>query len=243
MLQACLNGGRTADEAPAAPITPGSLAADAIAARAAGADEAHIHPRDASGAETLEPGAVAACLRAVRAASPGMPVGIGTGDWIAPGGPARHAHMRSWTEKPDYVSINLNEPDAPDVAALMSDIGVGVEAGVWTLADADRLIDEFSPEACLRVLVEMTSEDPRTAVDEADAVLARLQEGGFGAVPKLLHGLDGSAWACVQAAAERGLQTRIGFEDVLTMPDGAPAESNAALVAAAREMLEEARRR
>ena len=34
----------------------------------------------------------------------------------------------------------------------------------------------------------------------------------------------------------RGLDTRIGLEDVLVLPDGSPATDNAALVAAARAL-------
>ena len=102
MLQACLNGGRAASEAAGVPLTPADLARDAAAARDAGALELHVHPRDASGAETLHPDAVAEVLTAIRAAVPGMPVGIGTGAWIAPGGTARHAHMKAWEVLPDY---------------------------------------------------------------------------------------------------------------------------------------------
>jgi uncharacterized protein (DUF849 family) len=41
----------------------------------------------------------------------------------------------------------------------------------------------------------------------------------------------------VAVAATRGYDTRTGFEDTLTLPDGARAESNAALVTAARRIV------
>ena len=50
---------------------------------------------------------------------------------------------------------------------------------------------------------------------------------------RLLHGTDGTAWPLIDEAAARGHDTRVGFEDTLALPDGAPAPSNAALVAAA----------
>jgi hypothetical protein len=62
------------------------LARDAAAVRAAGANELHIHPRTPEGLETLDPAAVAHALVAIRAAVPGMPIGLGTGAWIQPGG-------------------------------------------------------------------------------------------------------------------------------------------------------------
>jgi uncharacterized protein (DUF849 family) len=66
LLQACLNGGTTRDAHPSVPQTPAELAADAAAAVTAGAGAVHLHPRDPSGAETLDPAAVLAAVAAVR---------------------------------------------------------------------------------------------------------------------------------------------------------------------------------
>ena len=96
MLQACLNDNRSSEEHARVPRTPAELARDAAAVRAAGAAELHLHPRGTDGAETLAPAAVAACLDVVRAAVPGTPVGVGTGAWIAPGGPARLKLIERW---------------------------------------------------------------------------------------------------------------------------------------------------
>ena len=52
-LQACLNGGKSARDHPAVPLTPQALARDAAAARRAGAECLHFHPRDAQGRESL----------------------------------------------------------------------------------------------------------------------------------------------------------------------------------------------
>lgn len=51
--------------------------------------------------------------------------------------------------------------------------------------------------------------------------------------PILLHGEGRSTWPALHLARERGLDARIGLEDTLTLPDGAPAPDNASLVAAA----------
>ncbi|MDQ3161732.1 MAG: 3-keto-5-aminohexanoate cleavage protein [Actinomycetota bacterium] len=53
LLKACLNGSRTRQEHPAIPRTPDELAADGRAAVEAGAKILHLHPYDATGAETL----------------------------------------------------------------------------------------------------------------------------------------------------------------------------------------------
>ena len=55
--------------------------------------------------------------------------------------------------------------------------------------------------------------------------------------PVLLHGLDESCWPLLEHAGVRGVQTRIGMEDTLRLPDGSTAPDNAALVAAAVELL------
>ena len=162
MLQACLNGGRTRAEAPGVPLTPADLARDAVAARKAGAQELHVHPRNIAGAETLAPADVAAALRAIRAAVPKMKVGIGTGAWIAPGGKKRHAHLEAWQEKPDYVSVNMNEPDASQVMTLMHKMGIGIEAGhlkrLFTYGFTTKQDGHgFGLHSCLNTMREMKS--------------------------------------------------------------------------------------
>jgi len=236
MLQACLNGGLTQAAFPGVPVTPAELAADAKAVQAAGAAALHLHPRNADGAESLAPSDVAAALDAVRAAVPGMPVGIGSGAWIEPRHQARHPLIRQWQVMPDYVSVNLNEADAPEVMAILMAKGIGIEAGVWTAADAARLVDIGLGNRCLRILLEMITEDPEVALTECRAAMAILAEAGIDR-PLLIHGQGGSAWAMVAFAKAHGHDTRIGFEDVQVLPDGSAAETNAALVAAAVEIL------
>jgi hypothetical protein len=55
--------------------------------------------------------------------------------------------------------------------------------------------------------------------------------------PVLLHGLDESCWPLLEHAGVCGVQTRIGLEDTLTLPDGSTAPDNGALVAAAVRLL------
>ncbi len=60
--------------------------------------------------------------------------------------------------------------------------------------------------------------------------------------PRLLHGLGPSAWEFIALAARRGYDTRTGFEDTLALPDGSPAEPNAALLDAAWRIVAHATR-
>ncbi|MFO1209818.1 MAG: 3-keto-5-aminohexanoate cleavage protein [Amaricoccus sp.] len=235
-LQACLNGGRTRRDHPAVPLTPAALARDARAVRAAGAESLHFHPRDAAGRESLAAADVAAALEAVRAAVPGMPVGIGTGGWIAPRGPGRMAALRGWTSLPDFVSVNLHEPDADDVIALMRARGIAVEAGLRDAAAARRFVGSRYPRYSLRALVEPSAGSSAEAERAAAEVLAVLEHAGV-RLPLLLHGTGDSVWTMVGMAAARGFATRVGLEDGWELPGGAVAAGNAALVAAAARIL------
>jgi uncharacterized protein (DUF849 family) len=54
--------------------------------------------------------------------------------------------------------------------------------------------------------------------------------------PRLQHGDGEATWILIQDAVRRGIDTRVGFEDTLLLPDGRPAASNADLVRAAYEL-------
>jgi uncharacterized protein (DUF849 family) len=230
MLQACLNGRRTRDEHPAVPLTPEELAADARRAVAAGAAELHVHPR-LPGGDTTEPGAAGATVRAIRAACPRVPVGLTTGLWTTDGdAELRHAHVEAWEDLPDYVSVNLAEPGSEELCELLARRGVGIEAGVWNLAEAHLLLERGL--APLRVLVETSdggAEDPVAAAAEIDELLV----GAGLTAPQLHHGAGADAWEVLDAALARGRDVRIGLEDTTLMPDGSAAPGNAALVAEA----------
>jgi uncharacterized protein (DUF849 family) len=226
ILQACLNGARAPGEHPALPLTPEALAADARAVVAAGARSLHLHPRDAGGAESLAPDDVAAALGAVRAAAPGIEISLSTGIWIADD---RERLIAAWTELPELVSLNLSEPGWQSLAELLGERGIGIEAGIATTADAEALV--ASALRPVRVLVEIDEETLPGA--EAVARAAAIDEILDDRAPRLHHGMGPATWAVMDAAVPRGRDIRVGLEDVLVLPDGAPAPGNAALVSAA----------
>jgi uncharacterized protein (DUF849 family) len=218
-IKACLNGGRPE---PHVPKTPDQLAGAAVAAVRAGAEAVHLHPRGPDGRESLHPADIGAAVSAVRRA--GVPVGVSTGLWITGGDPARRlALVRSWDVRPDFASVNVGEDGYDELVAALTGMGVGVEAGVWSPAEAERA------GPVQRILVEIIGTPAGQAVAAADAILARLD----GAVPILLHGEDDACWPMVTHAGRLRLPTRIGLEDTLVMPDGSPAGDNAGLVRAA----------
>lgn len=228
MVQVCLNGARSRFDHPRLPVSPAELAAAARDSVAAGAGDIHLHPKDHDGTDTLGAPHVAAALTAVRAAAPGIPVGVTTGAWTTPDPEHRAALVRGWTVLPDHASVNWHEDGADLVAEALLDRGIGIEAGLYSGTDAVRRFLAWpSARRVLRLLAEVTDTNPHTAPATAAALLGDLT--GTSA-PILLHGEDGSAWPVLRLAAAEGLSTRIGLEDVLHLPDGTPAPGNAELV-------------
>jgi uncharacterized protein (DUF849 family) len=236
MLQACLNGGRSRAFHPATPLSPDELALDAKAVVEAGAQQLHIHVRDAAGKESLHPDDVARALEAVRASVPGIPVGLSTGWWIPPKGRARQKHMKAWQVLPDYVSINLIEEDSAEVIDLMLAKGVGVEAGLWSVADAEKFLAYPNAQKCLRVLIEL-NEQELPAADQALRDVQAILDRADMRLPRLVHGRDLTVWPLYRETLRLGVDARIGLEDGKHLPSGEIAESNAALIRAARALV------
>jgi uncharacterized protein (DUF849 family) len=223
-VKACLNGGRTRSEHPAVPQTPSELAADAIAVRRAGAFAVHVHPRNADGIQTMDAAACDAAVAAIRAAVPGLPVGLSTSEEIVRDPFARAAAVKSWRHPPDFVSVNLSELGWAGIARTARHAGIGVEAGLSTPADAEALSDSVFAHQVIRALVEVHG-----GVEDARAIAQLVPSG----VPQLWHGYGHLTWELVTAGAAAGHDVRVGLEDVLTLPDGGDAMSNVELVAAA----------
>jgi uncharacterized protein (DUF849 family) len=195
-LKACINGARTPDQHPNLPVTPGQIAAAALAAHQAGAKAVHMHSKTADGVDSLQPEVVAAAVESVRHAVPGLPLGVTTGFWALSDPDERLRTVQGWTVLPDFASVNWHEPGSEPLARQLLQTGVGVEVGIFH--------------------AEAAAGSP---------------------APVLLHGFNESCWPLLQHAGARGLQTRIGMEDTLVLPDGSPAPDNAALVSAAVQLL------
>jgi uncharacterized protein (DUF849 family) len=233
LVKCCLNGSRTRAEHPALPITPEELALEGAAAVAAGACALHMHPRDATGAQTLEAAGCDAAVAAVRAACPGTPVGLSTAAWIEPHLARRLELVSAWRQRPDFCSVNLSEPGSERVMEALWAHGIGVEAGLASVEDAQLLGALLVAGRCVRVLVEIDGLDhPASACRLALEIDAALDAAGVTA-ERLHHGFGPATWAVIRQGLQLGYDVRVGLEDVLTLPDGAPARGNADLVAAA----------
>ena len=232
-LKACINGARTPDQHPRLPVTPDQLAAAALAAHQAGAKAVHMHPKTADGVDSLLAVHVDAAVAAVRKALPGLPLGVTTGYWALPDTQERLRAVESWSVLPDFASLNWHEPGSPELARLLLSRGLGVEVGIFHAEAAQSWAASDMAQHCMRVMIELGADGSVATADE----LLGLVAGAHSPAPVLLHGLDESCWPLLEHAGVCGVQTRIGLEDTLTLPDGAPAPGNAALVSAAIDLL------
>jgi uncharacterized protein (DUF849 family) len=240
LIQAALNGGTTRTVHPAVPLSPGELAVAARTAQLAGAGAFHVHPRDIAGAQTLEPGHVLASVAAVRAAT-GLPVGVTTGIWTVDGDVRRRLSLvAGWTgaDRPDYASINMNEPGIEELADLLTSLDIGIEAGVWAPADAQVLAASGFRDRIRWVLMEPEEETPAAAVRNAAAIAAELARQGITA-GQVRHGYGAATWDVLRAAIADGQDIRIGLEDTTVLPDGKVAAGNGDLAAAAARLAAE----
>lgn len=242
LLKAAINGGRTRAEHPAVPLTNEEIARDSASAIAAGADVVHAHVRTEDGGQSIHPDAIGAWVRAVRAVDPAIVIGTTTGLWTVESHAQRMEYLAAWPADalPDFASVAFCEEGAAEAADLVLERGMILESAVWSMNDVPALLAAPSLHRNVRVLIEPETEDPDEAVAACREIAAVLREAGVTA-PILYHGYDETVWPVVFAAIEDGHETRIGFEDGLTLPDGQAPADNAELIAAVRRAEASAR--
>ncbi|WP_329387461.1 3-keto-5-aminohexanoate cleavage protein [Streptomyces sp. NBC_01351] len=235
-LLASVNGARSAADGPAVPVSPADLAGSALTAVAAGAGEVLVHPRTPCGRESLSPRVVGPVLEELRGAGVGVPLAVSASIAAEPDPAGRLERVRSWTVLPDRAVVDFAEPGAEELARVLLGRGVAVDAVVplggpagpdpmarflaWPVREPGRV----------RLVAELASADP--------ALVAGLR--GLPPVAVVLFGREAAAWPVLRLAVRCGTGLRIGVGDVLHLPDGRPARSNAELVAVARVVVREA---
>ncbi|MFD5620097.1 3-keto-5-aminohexanoate cleavage protein [Streptomyces yangpuensis] len=245
-----LNGSRGAADGPAVPMSPQDLAESAVRAVAAGAAEVLVHPRTPCGRESLSPRVVGPLLEVLRGAGVGVPVTVPACIGAEPDPAQRRARVRAWTVLPNRAVVHFAEPGAAALALTLLERGVAVDAVVPPAGPAgpetlERLRSWLTripsgSRGRVRVAAEITEPPARAPF----TLPRRLTGPGLRAALRgpapgelLLFGRDGASWPALRLAARCGTAARTGAGDVLHLPDGRPARSNAELVAAARELL------
>lgn len=229
LLQVSLNGSRGAADGAAVPMSPQALAESALAAVAAGAGEVLVHPRTPCGRESLSPRVIGPLLEELRGAGVRVPLTVSASIAAEPDSAGRLVRVRSWTVLPDRAVVGFADPGAAELGRGLLARGVGVDAVVPLGGGAGprplaRFLAWAAPEhARVRLVAELSEADP--------ALVAGLR--WLPPVPLVLYGREAAAWPVLRLAVRCGVGARIGVGEVLHLPDGRPARSNAELVAAA----------
>jgi len=233
LLEVALNGSRVH---PRVPRTPHELGEDARASVASGAQVLHLHPYDEIGRETLAAGPCAAALQAVRATCPRVPISLSTSAAIEPDPRRRRELVASWTVLPELVTANQGEVGIRELCEDLIRRGVGIEAGLLSLADAEAFIHSGFAGRCVRVLIEPLDADPQKAVAHAAAMEEVLKRAGI-SLEQVHHGDELASWLVNERALRRKHGIRTGLEDTTVLPDGRLAPDNASLVRTAAGMM------
>ncbi|MBA3431024.1 MAG: 3-keto-5-aminohexanoate cleavage protein, partial [Actinobacteria bacterium] len=171
-------------------------------------------------------------IRAVREACPGIPVSLSTSAAIESDPERRLSLIADWTELPDLVTANQGESGIVELCEHLMERGVGIEAGLLGLADAETFVRTAITDVCVRVMIEPMDEEPDQAVAHAAAMEQVLEDAGIH-LEQVHHGDGIASWAVNNRAVERAHGIRTGLEDTVLLPDGQLAPDNAALVRAA----------
>lgn len=239
IIQACLNGARPKGFHQALPLTKEVMVSDALDCISAGAGELHIHPRGTDGKESLA--CVDELISDIRSACPGSLVGVSTGDWIENDVTLTRKRIEEWSCLPDYASVNLSEADAPTIFSLLETVGVGIEAGLATVQDAERFVTLPQRHKVFRVLFELEEQNLSQAQATLEGIQAVLEKAGVQR-PILLHGFDETVWHFVREARDKRWSTRVGLEDGCLREDQSIATSNSELVAHAVAIFQQYKR-
>ncbi len=263
VIKACLNGMRGREQNPNVPWTPAEVAEEARRCAEAGATAVHIHARSGGGGVSYDPAWYDEADRRIRdrcdvvvnhttARFPDAPVEAVLG------------YLRDTPDPPDIVSLNPGQivihmppaeghrdtlaiPNSYDeveqILAVCRERGIATEPTVLDtgfLSNVAMLVEDGLLEPPRYLLLEFSGRfgdgmqlmpgNARSYAFLTGAVRELYPEARW-----LAHGIEDSVFAIGSLAIEDGAHLRIGFEDRVTGPDGAPAQSNADLVAWAVE--------
>jgi uncharacterized protein (DUF849 family) len=196
----------------------------------------HIHCYDEEGNESLKPSDVNKLVLLVKNISPEIQFGISSGDWIEPDLEKRKGYIKAWEKTPDFISVNMIEDDAIEIAKLLLSKGVKIEAGLNEKKAAEIFIDSDLIKDCYRILIEPEPEEFILALETINEIEEVLNTHKI-EIPRLLHGFNAVCWKILKEANKRGYDSRIGMEDTIYTEDGEIVKSNLELIKHAQKIL------
>jgi uncharacterized protein (DUF849 family) len=249
VLTVAPNGGRkTKADHPALPLTADELARTAAECLERGASMIHLHVRDAGGRHSLDPDAYRAVIeRIYQEVGDRLVIQI-TSESLGLFTP-REQRAAVLEANPEAVSLALRElaPDKSDEKDFVLFLGKLKQMRIWpqiilyTADEAERLgamlkqglipFDKLSVLYVLGRFALTRTAIPRDLLPFIAPDMPRFESWSVCAFGR-------REAACVTAAALLGGHALVGFENNLTLPNGARAASNAELVGAAVRALD-----
>lgn len=147
----------------------------------------------------------------------------------------RLEQLGSWKNLPDFVSINYDENGFEEVTKLISIKGIKIEIGLNSLESAKNFTESNLNGDFLRVLIEPQEQILEYAVGTVNRIENHINNSKI-KMPILLHGFNQTCWELLELAFRKNYETRIGFEDILTLPNGKNAKSNMELIEQAQRI-------
>lgn len=223
----------------ALPLTAAELARDAKACVQAGAAMMHLHVREPDGRHSIDPGLYREALQAIQAEVGDALVLQVTSEAAGRYSPAEQVQAMQ-ALKPRALSVSLRELERPGLApgqfegffAWAAGEGIMTQVILYDEADLRRwqaLRDRGTVPDAPWFLLFVLGRYRQGQVAEPRDLLPFLNAHG-GPEPWAVCAFGPGELACVTAAAAFGGHARVGFENNLWTPSGAPAPDNACLV-------------
>lgn len=219
---------------PAIPLTTGEIVATARACHAVGADGLHLHVREDDGTHSLDAGRYRETLAELRSTVPALDIQITTEAAGIFDVAAQYDCLR--LVQPAWASIAVREmARAPELAervyALCADQSTLVQHILYDAADAE-LLQDWQARGVVRA-----GQEERLLVLGRYATGQESRPADLDAFPEthapwMVCAFGRREHDCLLAAARRGADVRVGFENSLTDADGNIWPNNAASVAA-----------
>ena len=236
LLKIALNGARPKSQNKFIPQSLEEIRKEVTQLYKIGCKVFHIHCYDKNGTESLRPEDVNNLISMVKKISPGILVGISTGDWIEPELEKRLGYIRQWENLPDFASVNMIEDDAVVVSKALIARGIMVEAGLNEIKAAEKFAESNLAEECGRILIEPEEENFESALKTINAIEKILDSNRIH-ISRLLHGFNSVAWDILREARKRGYDGRIGMEDTIYLENGKLVSSNLEIIQAAIKII------
>jgi uncharacterized protein (DUF849 family) len=195
----------------------------------------HIHCYDENGSESLKPNDVKNLVTLVKNISPEIQIGISSGDWIEPDFEKRKSYINEWENIPDFISVNMIEDNAIEIANLLISKGVLIEAGLNEEKAAEIFV-KSNLTGCCRILIEPEPEDFDSSFKTIDEIEKVLDSSNV-QIPRLLHGFNAASWDILREAKRRGYDSRVGMEDTIYLESGEMVKSNLEIIKYAKKII------